>query len=156
MPNIPNHPAMRPGPDAQFNVLTDLTRRSYDSMRKLNEINLQFAQQLMQDATDATRSMLGCTDAFQLAAAAARASQPAAEHLRNYQQQLLGVLTGAQLELARSAESLLPEAGRHAGAMAERLARDSDLASDAASRAARDGSAESRGYGGNGAHHTPG
>ena len=147
MPSFPTNPPLRSGLDAQLNFLTDLTRRSCDSMRKLSELNLQFAQQVMQDTADTSRNMLNCTDVFALAAAAAQASAPASEHLRQYQQQLLSVLSGVQLEMTRSAEALVPEASRYTAAMAESMLRDTAQAG-----AARD-SAQS--HGGNGARYTP-
>lgn len=158
MPSFPTNPLMKSGLEAQVSFITELTRRSYDSMRKLNELNLHFVQQMMQDASDASSNMLRCTDPFQLAAAAAKAAQPAADHLRHYQQQLFNMLSGAQLELARNAQSLMPETSRYASAMARSLEDDSQRGADA-SRSARDTASapESRPYSGDGAHrHTPG
>jgi phasin family protein len=144
MPSFPTNPLMQSGLEAQVGFITEVTRRSYDAMRKLNELNLQFVQQAMQDAAEASRSMLACTDPFQLAAAAAKASQPATEHLRHYQQQLFNMFSGAQFELARQTQTLMPQNTSLAGTIAHSLARDSNSA------------AESRSYSGNGAHHTPG
>ncbi|MES2317306.1 MAG: phasin family protein [Pseudomonadota bacterium] len=147
MPSFPTNSPMRSGLDAQLGFLTELTRRSYDSLRKLSELNLQFAQQIMQDVTDASRNMLSSSDPFQMTAAAARATQPATEHLRHYQQQLFGILSGTQLELARSAGQLAPQASRYTVAMAESMARDG---ADQGS-ATREGAP---GRGGNGALHS--
>jgi phasin family protein len=144
MPSLPTNPALRSGLDVQLNFLTELTRRTGDAMRKLNELHLQYAQHLMQDATDASHTILACTDPFQALAAVARTAKPAAEHVRNYQQQLVNVLSGVQLELVRSAESFAPEASRYASAMAENLARDTAQAVSAF------------GPRGNGAQHSPG
>lgn len=148
MPSFPTNPPLRSGLDAQLNFLTDLTRRSCDSMRKLSELNLQFVQQVMQDTADTSRNMLNCTDVFALAAAAAQASQPASEHLRHYQQQLLNVLSGVQLELTRSAEAFVPEASRYTAAMAESMLRETAQQAGAA----RDGRDT---HSGNGARYTP-
>ena len=152
MPSFPTNPLMRSGLDAQVNFLTELTRRSYDAMRKLSELNLQFAQQVMQDIADTSRNILSCTDPLQVSAAAAKCAQPASEHLQNYQRQLFGVLSGVQLELTRSAETFAPQASRYATAMAESLAHDSERAADAFSSAAHD--AERKPHSGNGAQYT--
>lgn len=158
MPSFPPNPPLRSGLDAQLNFLTDLTRRSCDSMRKLSELNLQFVQQMMQDAADSSRNMLNCTDVCALAAAAAQARQPLSEHLRHYQQQLLHILSGVQLELTRSAEALVPEASRYTAAMAESMLRDTAQAGAAFAGAARDaaqGPDGHGGHGGNGTRYTP-
>lgn len=139
MPSLSATPAIQSGLDAQVVFLTDLTHRSYDAMRKLSALNLQFAQQMIQDATDASRNILGCSDPFQVGATIAKAAQPATEHLRNYQQQLLGILSGAQREFSHSAESFAPEASRYASALADSITRASAAPSS-----------------GNGAQHPPG
>lgn len=139
MPSFPTQSPLLPGLGAQFDLLTELTRHSGDAMRKLSELYLQFAQQVMQDAADASRSMLDCTDVFQLAAAA---------HLRHYQRQLFGLMNGVQPDLGRSAQALAPEAGSDAGAVAESLAHGAAQAVDIVTQAAE-------GHGGNGARYTP-
>ncbi|MES2015923.1 MAG: phasin family protein [Pseudomonadota bacterium] len=116
MPSYPTIPALRSGLDAQLGAMTDFTRRTSDAMRKFNELHLQYAQQVMQDVTDASRAIINCSDPFQAAAALASCSKPATEHLLNYQQQVFGVLSGVQLELGRSAEAFVPHAVSAAGA----------------------------------------
>lgn len=154
MPTFPTNPLIRSGLDAQLDFVTEFTRRSYDVMRKLSEMNLHFSQQMLQDATDASRNMLGCSNPVQMMAVAARLVPPATEHLRHYQQQLFAMLSGVQRELTREAETLAPQASRYATAMAQSLGLDTVQAGDAFSEAA--GAAERQGYGGNGAHRTPG
>lgn len=83
MPSFPTNPLMRTGLDAQLDFITAFSRRSYDAMRKLGEMNLYLAQQMLQDATDVSRNMLGCSDPVQMMVAAAHVVQPAAEHVRH-------------------------------------------------------------------------
>lgn len=82
MPNFPTNPLMRSGVHAQLYVMTQFTRRSYDAMRKLRELNLHFAQQMLQEATDVSRNMLGCSYPVQMAAVDARLVQPTSKNLR--------------------------------------------------------------------------
>jgi phasin family protein len=166
MPSFPTNPLMRSGLDAQVDFLTELTRRTYEAVRKLSELNLHFTQQVMQDLSNTSRNVLSCSDPFQMLAVAARSAQPAGEHLYHYQRQLVGMLSGAQLELTRTAQTFVPEAGRYASAMAQSMAHDAQQGGEAFRSAARDfaqagaefssPAADSRSYGGNGAHYTPG
>jgi hypothetical protein len=94
MPSFPTNSPVRSSLDAQFELLAEMTRRSCAAMRGLSELQLQFAQQLLQDGADASRSMLASTDVFQLAAATALASGPAAAHLHDFQRQLFALVTG--------------------------------------------------------------
>ena len=137
MPSYSSNSAMRSGLDAQVNFMTELTRRSYDSVRKLSELNLHFSQLLMQDSVAATRQVLACSDPLQMAATMANAAQPVAQHLRSYQQQLMGMLTGAQVELTRTAESLMPQGSRYTAALAETMARDTLVGGDPLANASR-------------------
>jgi phasin family protein len=137
MPSYSSNSAMRSGLDAQVNFMTELTRRSYDSVRKLSELNLHFAQQLMQDSVAATRQVLACSDPMQLAATMANAAQPAVDHLRSYQQQLVGMVTGVQVELTRTAESFMPQGSRYAAAMAHSLAGEPVTGGDPLTNASR-------------------
>ena len=137
MPSYSSNSAMRSGLDAQVNFMTELTRRTYDSVRKLSELNLHFTQLLIQDSVSATRQVLACSDPMQMASTVASASQPAVEHLRNYQQQLAGVLTGVQVELTRQAESLMPQARSYTAAMVQSMGHDGVTGGDPLSNASR-------------------
>ncbi len=137
MPSYPPHSPMRSGIEAQVSFMTELTRRSYDSVRKLSELNLHFAQQLLQDGVAATRQVLACSDPLQMAAAIANASQPAAQHLRSYQQQLIGMFTGAQLDLLREAETMVPQAGSYSAALAQVMAGEQLAGDDALTNPSR-------------------
>lgn len=158
MPSYPSNPAMRSGLDAQLSFITQVTRRTLDAMLKLSELNLHFAQQLVQDSADASHLLLSCSNPFQMAAASVNAMQPAVRHLRNYQQQLLGLLTGTQRDLARAAESGLQEATRTSYAAAQDMARLSAQADESlsASYHPEERGAGPAGYSGNGARHSPG
>ena len=104
-------------------------------MRKLSELNMHLAQQMIEDSMNLSRSMLSCSDPFQMTSTAMNQIQPATEHLRTYQQQLMGVLSGAQAELQRSAETHIPEASRSASAMADEMVRGAAASANAAANA---------------------
>jgi len=137
MPAFANNPAMRSHLENQVNFMTELTQKTYDSMRKLSELNMHLAQQMIEDSMNMSRSMMSCSDPFQMTSTAMNQIQPATEHLRTYQQQLMGVLAGAQVELQKSAEAHIPEASRSASAIADEMVRSAASASAAAGAAAR-------------------
>lgn len=158
MPSYPSNPAMRSGLDAQLGYMTEFTRQSFDAVRKLSELNLHFAQQLVQEAADASHQLLSCSDPFQMAAASVNAAQPVLRHLRNYQQQLLGLLTGTQRVLARTAESGMQEATRTSYAAAQDMAQQTAQAGDtfSASYHPEERRPTPPSHSGNGAQHAPG
>ncbi len=130
MPSQTTRPAFQPGFEAQVDFMTELTRKSSDALRKLSELNLQFAAQLMQDAFDAGTRLLSCSNPLQMAATAANAAQPAVEHLRNYQQQLVALLSGSHIDMARES-AFLPDTSRYTRDMASTMARANGAGADA-------------------------
>jgi phasin family protein len=136
MSALANNPALQSHLENQVSFLTDLTQKTYESMRKLSELNMHLAQQMIEDSMNWSRSMLSCSDPFQMTSTAMNQIQPATEHLRTYQQQLIGVLSGAQAELQRSAEAHIPEASRSASAMADEMVRGAAASANAAAKAA--------------------
>jgi phasin family protein len=132
MQTYTNNPALRANLETQVNFMTELTQKTYDSVRKLSELNMQMAQQLIEDTMNINRSMMQCSDPFQMTSAAMNQIQPAAEHLRSYQQQVMGLLAGTQVDFTRSAESRMSEATRSASAMADEMVRHASSSASAA------------------------
>src|SRR5207237_132417 len=95
MQSYVNNPALRSQLESQVNYMTELSQKTYNALRKVMELNLRAAQQAIEDSIEASRQLMSCTDPMQLAGAAIAQIQPAAERMRDYQQQLMGVLTGA-------------------------------------------------------------
>ena len=125
MQTLANNPALRSHFETQVNFFTELAHRSFDSARKLSELNLRLGQQLLEESIDTSRQMLACTDPYQVSTLALRQVEPLAQHLRAYQQQLMALVAGAQAGLTQAAETHIPEAGRSAAAIADDMARRS-------------------------------
>jgi hypothetical protein len=135
--SIANNPALRSQVETQVNMLTELSHRTYDSVRQVSELNMRFTQQLIEDSMTLGRELMNCSDPFQMTSTAINQMQPASEHLRTYQRDLMGVLSGVQSEFGRMAETHLPEAGRQASAAADQMVRNASAAAHAATGAAR-------------------
>ncbi len=116
------NPALRSQLETQVNFLTELSHRTYESVRKVSELNMHFTQQLIEDSMHFGRELMNCSDPFQATSTAIGQLQPATEHLRNYQRQLMGVLSGVQADLGHMADTI-PEATRQASAMADQMVR---------------------------------
>lgn len=103
MPSFPTNSPIQSSLHAQFELLTELTRRSCDVLRKISELQLQLAQQMLQESSDTSRRLLACNDVFQLAAASASAAAPAAQHLHDYQRRLFGLLNDVRPDFRNTA-----------------------------------------------------
>ena len=102
MQSFVNNPALRSQLETQVNFMTELSQKTYDALRKLMELNLRTAQQAIEDSIETSRQLMSCTDPVQFAGTAMNQIQPAAERMRDYQQQLMGVLAGAQVDAAKT------------------------------------------------------
>lgn len=125
---LATNPALRSQLESQVNFLTELSHRTYESVRKVSELNMHYTQQLIEDSMNLGRELMNCSDPFQMTSTAIGQLQPATEHLRNYQRDLMGVLSGVQAELGRVAETTIPEATRQASAMADQMVRNAATA----------------------------
>ncbi len=119
MQNFNDNPALRAQLESQVDFMTEFTQRAYDAMRQLSDINLKLARQSTESALYAGRELLACSDPAQFVQTAMRQVPPANERMRVYQQQLLGVISGAQQDFTRAAEASMPEASRYARAAAD-------------------------------------
>lgn len=116
-------PALQSHLDAQVSLITDMAGKMYDAVQRITELNLQLAQQLIDDTMSASRHLMSASDPVEWSAAAVASGVPASEHLRAYQQRLMGVLAGTQVELTRTAEQHIPETTRTASAVADEVVR---------------------------------
>jgi phasin family protein len=145
--------------DAQISFMTELSRKTYDSLRKISEINLHLAQQLIEDSVSAGCQLMQCTNPTQFAALAVNQVEPVSKHLRSYQEHLMGVLAGVQVELTRVTEQQLPDTGRSATVAAQEMTlRAAELALAYTRPSPADGAASPAhgANGANGTHYTPG
>lgn len=101
--NANANPALRGQFDAQVGYLATLSQRSCDLVARVSELNMQLARQTIDDMIDSGRQLAACSDPFQLGATAMHGWQPVGEHLRSYQQNLMGVLADAGAGLGQVA-----------------------------------------------------
>ena len=132
MPSTPPHSPLRAGLDAQFSVITELTRHSADALRKLSELHIHASALMVQDSVAAARQLLASGDPMQVAATLFSAGHSGFEHWRNYQQQLFGMFSGIQHDLTRKSGSLLADSSPGSAAFGYSLA-----GADTASHGAR-------------------
>ena len=116
-------PAAKNHLEAQLAFFNGLSKSLFHSAQQFNDLNMQLAQGLLEEGSITSQNLLTVErveDAFQVAAAS---GQPAAEHLRKYQQQLSRLAADTQVELANVAEQHVNETSRTAKALAEEVAR---------------------------------
>lgn len=96
--NATVNPALPAQLAAQVGLVASLSQRSVDLFARLSELNLQLTRRALDTTLETGRALLACTDAAQLASTAMHGWQPLGEHVRTYQEGLMGVLATSQAD----------------------------------------------------------
>lgn len=133
-----NTPAYQSQINAQQAFISDLTSKVFEAAQKVTQLNLQLAQDMLEDLSTTHHQLLQAQGLAGLASAATSQAHPIAERLRNYQQNLTGVVAGANAELTRTAESHLPDLSRASSDVAEEVVKRASEEIDKASQRSRE------------------
>ena len=115
--------------ESQFALLSSLTSKTFESMEKLVELNLNVARATLSDSSSTTRQLLSAKDPqefFQLSAAQA---QPNAEKALSYSRQLASIASGTGAEFSKAAESQIVEANRKVIALVDEVSKNAPAGS---------------------------
>lgn len=123
-------PALKSHLNAQFSFLSDLSRKMFDGVQRVNQLNVQVAQTIMEEAINSAHQLIESNTPSEYLSIAAAQVQPVAEKVRAYQQHLSNISAGVQAELSKTAEEHVPETSRTAAAVAEEVARRTTEESD--------------------------
>lgn len=116
-------PAIKTQLEAQFAFYSDLSKTMFDGMQKLNELNIQVGQTLMEETLSSTRQVMLSTDRTETLSIVAGQAQPAAEKVRAYSQHVRNILAETQVGITRTAEAHIPNATRTAEAVVKEVAQ---------------------------------
>ena len=116
-------PAARAHLDSQFSMLADLSKQVFNAMQRINELNIQVTQTIMEETLANTKQVLAANGPTEALSVIAGQAQPNAEKLRAYQQRLTDIAAGTQLNLAKTAEVHVPQTARTAQDLAGEVAR---------------------------------
>jgi phasin family protein len=128
-------PAIKAQVDAQFSFFTDMSKKMLESVQKVNELNIQVAATMIKESLTGAGQLMATSDRNDALSIVARRSQPAAEKVRAYQQQLQDIFAETRVDLMKTVQTHVPESTRTAEAVVKEFAqRASDETSKAAQR----------------------
>lgn len=116
-------PAVQEHVKSQFNLVSDLCQKLFDSAQKVNELNMQVAKTVMDESLQCAQQVMTAQDPMEAISIASGQVQPTAEKVRAYQQHLTNIAAGTQVEMTKTAESRVPETTRTATAVADEVTR---------------------------------
>lgn len=116
-------PAAKSHMEAQLSFFNDMSKSVFRTVQQYSDLNIQLAQTLLEETTQAGQQILTVHRPTELFAAAASHAQPTAEKLRAYQQHLSRIAADTHVDLSKVAEEHLQETSRTAKALADEVAR---------------------------------
>ncbi|HEY8102466.1 MAG TPA: phasin family protein [Burkholderiaceae bacterium] len=108
---------------SQFSMYSDLTKQFFNAAQRVNELNIQVTQTLIDEALSNTQQVLSAKDPTEVLSVIAGQAQPNAEKVRAYQQHLTDIAANTQVDIIKSAENHIPEASRTVQDMAKEVQR---------------------------------
>jgi phasin family protein len=114
----PVSPAAKDYMKAQFSLFADMSKELFHTAQKINELNIQVAQTVMEEAITETRQLLEANDPYETLSITTAQVQPAVEKMQAYVQHISNIAAGTQANLMKATELHVPETSRAAMAMA--------------------------------------
>ncbi|MRW90602.1 TIGR01841 family phasin [Duganella sp. FT80W] len=116
-------PAAKTHLEAQLSFFNDLSKSLFHTVQQYSDLNIQLAQTLLEETTQAGQQVITAHRPTEAIAAAAAHAQPTAEKLRAYQQHLSRIAADTHVDLSKVAEEHVQETSRTAKALADEVAR---------------------------------
>ncbi len=116
-------PAAKTHLEAQLSFFNDLSKSVFRTVQQYSDLNIQLAQTLLEESTQAGQQVITAHRPTEALAAAAAHAQPTAEKLRAYQQHLSRIAADTHVDLSKVAEEHVQETSRTAKALADEVAR---------------------------------
>jgi phasin family protein len=120
-PNQPITPAAKSHLNAQWSFFNDMSKTAFRSAQKITELNIDFAQTLMEESTQAGQELLSAKMPVEILSSTAEKIYPLAEKIRSYQRYLMRIAADAQVDLSKCAEEHVQETSHTAQALADEV-----------------------------------
>lgn len=116
--------------EAQLSLLTNLTNKTFESVEKVVDLNLNVVKASLEDSSTAARQLLEAKDPQEFFSLTAAQAQPTAAKALAYGRHLAGIATSAQAEFTRAAEEQIAEAGRKVSALVDDVSKNAPAGSE--------------------------
>jgi hypothetical protein len=103
----------------QRSLFADVCKHLVESTKVMNELNTQTAQDWIEKSVEINQKMLDAKSPYDLFSVSVAQYVPITDTLRAYQQNVISIVTGTQIELAKTAGSMVSETSNTAAAGAE-------------------------------------
>lgn len=116
-------PAVKSQIDAQFAFFSDFSKKMFEGVQKMNELNVQVATTVLEESLASTKQLLSSADGNEVLSIVAGQAQPSIEKIRAYQQHVNNIFAETQAVAAHTLESHMPKSVRAAEAVVNEVAQ---------------------------------
>jgi phasin family protein len=116
--------------EAQLALLSSLTSKTFESVEKVLELNLDAAKTSLEDSSAAARQLLAAKDPQEWMSLAAAQAQPNADKALAYGRNLASIASSVQTELSKAAEAQIAETSRKLLELVEEVTKNAPAGSE--------------------------
>jgi phasin family protein len=116
--------------ESQFALLTSLTSKTFESMEKLIDLNINAAKATLEESSATARQLLTVKDPQEFFSLTAAQAQPTAEKALSYSRQLASIAAGTGAEFSKAAESQIVEANRKVISLVDEVSKNAPAGSE--------------------------
>jgi phasin family protein len=116
--------------ESQLALLTTLTGKTFDTVEKIIELNMNVAKAALEESTSNTRQLLAAKDPQEFIALSTGQVQPNAEKAASYGREVLTIVSGLQAEVSKAAESQIGEHNRKFASLVDEVSKSAPAGSE--------------------------
>jgi phasin family protein len=118
--------------EAQIAMLTALTNKTFESVEKIIDLNMNVAKASLEESTATAKQILAAKDPQEFFSLTAAQAQPSAEKAIAYGRHLANIASAAQAEFTKAAEEQIAETNRKVIALVEEVSKNAPAGSESA------------------------
>jgi len=116
--------------EAQLALMTSLSNKTFESVEKIIDLNLNAAKTSLEESNAAMKQFLSAKDAQEWMALGAAHAQPSTEKALAYGRHLASIASGVQAEYTKAAEAQISEASRKMLQLVEEATKNAPAGSE--------------------------
>jgi phasin family protein len=116
--------------EAQLALLTSLTNKTFESVEKLVDLNINAAKTSLEESTIAAKQILAAKDPQEFFSLTSAHAQPNAEKALAYGRHLASIASSAQAEFTKAAEEQISETNRKVLSLIEDVTKNAPAGSE--------------------------
>ncbi len=118
--------------EAQIALLTELTNKTFESVEKILDLNINVVKTSLEESTAAAKQLLSAKDPQEFFSLSAAQAQPNAEKAIAYGRHLATIASSAQAEFTKAAEAQLAENSRKVISLVDEVTKNAPAGSESA------------------------